>query len=187
LIGFFSSKNFFIPYPIQINQKLNHNIEAHDVKRVVNPYIADQIFFGWLHNMYCANCGKEFKKEGDFCPYCGHSTTLKQSFLMVTTPTISGFRIKKVIGVVTGLTPRTRGMLGKFVAGIQAMLGGEVTAFTSELEKARLEAMDRVRKKAMDMGANAVIGLDLETSDIGLQAGVTVISATGTAVVIEPE
>jgi uncharacterized protein YbjQ (UPF0145 family) len=67
------------------------------------------------------------------------------------------------------------------------MLGGEVTAFTTELEKARLEAINRVRQKAVSMGANAIIGLDMETSDIGLQAGVTVISATGTAVVVKPE
>lgn len=108
-------------------------------------------------------------------------------FLMVTTPTIPGYKIIKVLGVVTGLTPRTRGVLGKFIAGFQTMLGGEVTAFTTELEKARQEAMDRVRQKALEMGANAVVGLDIETSDLGLQAGVIVISATGTAVIVEPE
>jgi len=110
-----------------------------------------------------------------------------QGFIITTTPTIQGYRIKRVLGVVTGLTPRTRGMLGKFVGGIQSMFGGEVTAFTSELEKARFEAMERVRSKAINMGANAIIGLDLETSDMGFQMGVVVISATGTAVVVEPE
>jgi len=105
----------------------------------------------------------------------------------VTTPTVPGYRITRVMGVVTGLTPRTRGILGKFVAGFESMFGGEVTAFTSELEKARLDAMRRVRSKAMNLGANAVVGLDLETSDLGLQLGVIVISATGTAVVIEKE
>jgi len=105
----------------------------------------------------------------------------------VTTPTVPGYRITKVFGVVTGLTPRTRGILGKFVAGFESMFGGEVTAFTSELEKARLDAIRRVRSKAMNLGANAVVGLDLETSDLGLQLGIIVISATGTAVVIEKE
>lgn len=104
---------------------------------------------------------------------------------MVTTPTIAGYRIKKILGVVTGLTPRTRGLGGKFVAGIESMLGGEVTAFTSELEKARVEALDRVKRSAQELGANAIIGLDLETSDIF--QGTMVISATGTAVVVEPE
>lgn len=107
--------------------------------------------------------------------------------MIVTTPTVPGYRITKVFGVVTGLTPRTRGILGKFVAGFESMFGGEVTAFTSELEKARLDAIRRVRSKAMNLGANAVVGLDLETSDLGLQLGIIVISATGTAVVIEKE
>jgi len=61
------------------------------------------------------------------------------------------------------------------------------TAFTTELEKARVESIERVRSKAIDLGANAVIGLDLETSDLGLELGVVVISATGTAVVVEKE
>jgi len=98
---------------------------------------------------------------------------------------VPGYEVKKVLGVVTGLTPRTRGVLGKFVAGIQSLVGGEVTAFTTELEKARAEAIERVKSKALALGANAIIGLDLETSDLGLQAGVVVISATGTAVIIE--
>jgi uncharacterized protein YbjQ (UPF0145 family) len=74
---------------------------------------------------------------------------------------------------------------GKFVAGIQSMVGGEVSAFTSEIEKARIEALERMTGKARRLGSNAVIGLDMETSDI-LQ-GTVLISATGTAVFIEPE
>lgn len=137
--------------------------------------------------MQCRNCGKEIVEGAAFCAHCGAPISPSESFITVTTPTIPGYRITKVLGVVTGLSPRTRGVLGKFVAGIQSMVGGEVTSFTSELEKARMEAIDRVRQKATAMGANAIVGLDMETSDIGLQAGVTVISATGTAVIAEPE
>mgnify|MGYP001125527592 FL=1 len=137
--------------------------------------------------MHCPNCGKEIVEGAAFCPHCGAAVSSGQGFIIVTTPAIPGYRITKVLGVVTGLSPRTRGVLGKFVAGIQSMVGGEVTSFTSELEKARMEAIDRVRQKAAAIGANAIVGLDLETSDIGLQAGVTVISATGTAVIAEPD
>jgi len=137
--------------------------------------------------MQCRNCGKEIVEGAAFCAHCGAPTSLGQGFITVTTPTIPGYRITKVLGVVTGLSPRTRGVLGKFLAGIQSMVGGEVSSFTSELEKARMEAIDRARQKAAAMGANAIVGLDMETSDIGLQAGVTVISATGTAVIAEPE
>ncbi|MGB6680513.1 MAG: heavy metal-binding domain-containing protein [Candidatus Bathyarchaeia archaeon] len=137
--------------------------------------------------MKCQKCGKEIKEEFAFCQHCGSPISHTQEFLIVTTPSIPGYKIKKVLGVVTGLTPRTRGVLGKFVASFQSMLGGEVTAFTTELEKARIEAMDRIKDKAKPQGANAITGLDLETSDLGLQAGVTVISSTGTAVIVEPE
>jgi uncharacterized protein YbjQ (UPF0145 family) len=136
--------------------------------------------------MRCSVCNLELSEDARFCSKCGAVVSPNTSnFIITTTPTIEGYQIKKVLGVVTGLTPRTRGVLGKFVAGFESMFGGEVTAFTSELEKARVEAIQRVRAKAIDLGANAIVGLDLETSDIGLQLGVVVISATGTAVVIE--
>lgn len=138
--------------------------------------------------MKCPTCGNEVLETDRFCPTCGAALGAgTDGFIMVTTPTIQGYRIKKVLGVVTGLTPRTRGVLGRFMAGIESMFGGEITAFTTELEKARIEAMDRVRAKARSIGANAIIGLDLETSDLGSQMGIIVISATGTAVVVEPE
>jgi len=138
--------------------------------------------------MNCQICGAEISDSDQFCSSCGATATPgAPGFIMATTPSIQGYKIKKVIGVVTGLTPRTRGVLGKFMAGIESMFGGEVTAFTTELEKARMEAMERVKDKAIARGANAVVGLDLETSDVGFQMGIVVISATGTAVIVEPE
>ncbi len=136
--------------------------------------------------MNCPKCGIEVVEGAKFCPKCG-SSLIPVEFKITTTPNVPGYKIKTVLGVVTGLTPRTRGVLGKFVAGIQSLVGGEVTAFTTELEKARSEAIERVKSKAAALGANAIIGLDLETSDLGLQAGVVVISATGTAVTIEKD
>lgn len=138
--------------------------------------------------MICPNCGAEVAEGVRFCSKCGSPLSeAAETFLITTTPSAPGYRITKVLGVVTGLTPRTRGVLGKFVAGIQSMLGGEVSAFTTELEKARKESIERIKGKALAIGANAIVGLDLETSDLGLQAGVVVVSATGTAVIVEPE
>lgn len=142
---------------------------------------------------FCAKCGAEIPEGAKFCQKCGAliegkptiAPALPKEFIIVTTPTVPGYHIKKVIGVVTGLTPRTRGVGGKIVAGIQSLLGGEVTAFTYEIEKARTEAMNRAIEKARDMGANAIVGLDIETSDV-LQS-LVLISATGTAVIVEPE
>ena len=138
--------------------------------------------------MRCPKCGAEVDETANFCPRCGSPISLLSSgFIITTTPSIPGYRIKRILGVVTGIAPRTRGVLGKFIAGFQSMFGGEITAFTEELEKARNEAIERLKDKALAFGANAVVGLDLETSDLGLQAGVVVVSATGTAVIVEPE
>ena len=104
-------------------------------------------------------------------------------FLVVTSPCLPGYHITKILGVVSGLTARTRGMGGKFVAGIESMLGGEITSFTYEIEKARIEAMNRMIEKAQNMGANAIISLDVETSNV-INTGILV-SATGTAVIAE--
>ena len=137
--------------------------------------------------MICRKCSAALPEGSGFCPTCGAPVTSDVEFLMVTTPTVAGYKIKRVLGLVTGLTPRTRGVLGKFIAGIESMFGGEVTAFTSEVEKARWEAIDRAKSRAVALGANALVGVDVETSDLGLQSGIVLFSATGTAVIIEKE
>lgn len=104
---------------------------------------------------------------------------------VVTTPTVPGSEIVKVIGPVHGMSVRTRGMWGKFVAGLQSIVGGEVSAYTSECEKARNESLDRLIRNAKAVGANAVVGTDFETSDI-LNGTATIFSAHGTAVIIQP-
>ena len=132
----------------------------------------------------CPKCGHTLDPNAKFCRNCGASLTSATqqvsttSFMVTTTPTVAGNKIKKVIGVVTGLTLRTRGVLGKFK---------EVSAFITELEKANAEAIERAKSKALALGANAIIGLDVETSNLDLQSGIVVFSATATAVILEPE
>ncbi len=105
--------------------------------------------------------------------------------IVVTTPTIPGYRIVEVKGIVTGIAPRTRGVGGKILASLESLFGGEISAFTSEMEKAREEAINRMISKAKELGANAIVGVDIETSEIF--QGVVLVSATGTAVVAEKE
>ncbi len=124
------------------------------------------------------------KKRKEQC-LKGKSLVEKQTVLVVTTPSVPGYDVVKVLGPVHGLTVRTRGVGGKIIAGIEGMFGGEVTAYSSEVEKARGESLKRLIEKAATMGANAVIGADFETSDI-LQGTATVFSAYGTAVIIKP-
>jgi uncharacterized protein YbjQ (UPF0145 family) len=140
---------------------------------------------------YCTKCGAEVAEGVKFCTKCGAAIGVEvasstgSDIIAVTSQTVPGFRVKKVLGLVTGLTARTRGIGGKFIAGIESMIGGEVTAFTYEIEKARVEALDRMKSKARELGANAVIAIDMETSDVF--EATMLISATGTAVVVEPE
>ena len=109
----------------------------------------------------------------------------EEPLIVVTTPTIPGYEVVKVLGTVHGITVRTRGVGGKIVAGIEGIFGGEVSAYTSECEKARDESMKRLIENAKRLGANAIIGADFETSDI-LQGTATIFSSWGTAVVVKP-
>jgi len=109
----------------------------------------------------------------------------EKQVIVVTTPTLPGYQIVKVLGTVHGLTVRTRGIGGKIVAGIEGIFGGEVTSYTSEAEKARRDSMKRLVENATKIGANAIIGTDFETSDI-LQGTATLFSSYGTAVIVEP-
>ena len=105
--------------------------------------------------------------------------------VLATTPMVPGYRVKKILGIVHGMTARTRGMGGKLIASIQSAFGGEITAFTKELEKAKREALDRMTEEARELGANAVIGIDFETTEVF--ESVVLVSVHGTAVQIEPE
>jgi len=106
----------------------------------------------------------------------------EKDIIVVTTPNLPGYEIVEVLGTIHGLTVLTRGVGGKIVAGIEGIFGGEVTAYTSECEKARQESMNRLVENARSIGANAVLAVDFETADI-LQGTATVFSAYGTAVV----
>jgi len=140
---------------------------------------------------FCQRCGAELAEGASFCTKCGSplgagtSKVPGSNIIVVTTQSIPGYRVKSVLGIVAGITARTRGVGGKFVAGFQSMVGGEVSAFTSEIEKARVEAIERMKDQARALGANAIAGLDMETSEI--MQGTVLISATGTALVLEPE
>lgn len=105
--------------------------------------------------------------------------------IVVTTPSLPGYEVVKVLGAIHGLTVRTRGVGGKLVAGIEGMFGGEVTAYTSECEKARRESLERLVENARRIGANAVLAADFETADI-LNGTATVFSVYGTAVIAKP-
>ncbi len=105
--------------------------------------------------------------------------------MLATTPTLPGYNVTKVLGIVSGMTARTRGVSGKILGGIESFLGGEVSSFTIELEKAREEALERLTRSARGLGANAVVGVDFETTEVF--DFVVLVSALGTAVNVVKE
>ena len=136
----------------------------------------------------CKKCGTESTADAKFCPKCGASfaaATTKSKLMVVTTSTIPGYEIVEALGIVHGMTVRTRGVGGKIMAGIEGMFGGEVTSYSSEAEKARKESMERLIENAKSVGANAIVRTDFETSDI-LNGTATIFSAYGTGVIIKP-
>ena len=105
--------------------------------------------------------------------------------LIVTTENIKGYKVTEVKGQVFGLVVRSRGLGGNIVAGLRSIVGGEIHEYTSLLEDTRKEAIDRLVKNAQAMGANAVVMMRFDSSEIGQT--MSEIVAYGTAVVAEKE
>ncbi len=94
-----------------------------------------------------------------------------------------GYKITRQLGVVRGITVRSRSMLGNLAGSIQTIFGGNISIYTELCEHARSEAFDFMVQHARDMGANAIIGMRYDANDV--MEGVTEVLAYGTAVVIE--
>ncbi len=115
-----------------------------------------------------------------------HTQTLEVPHEMTsTTFDIPGYRVVRSLGVVRGITVRSRSIFGTVGAGLQTLLGGDITMFTSLAERARSQAFQILLHHAHQAGANAVIGVRYDANEI--MAGVTEVLCYGTAVVVEAE
>jgi uncharacterized protein YbjQ (UPF0145 family) len=104
---------------------------------------------------------------------------------MVTTQIeLDGFHVVRTLGVVRGIVVRSRSIFGTIGAGLQTILGGNITLLTNLCEKTRAEAFDLMLRHAADLGANAVVMARYDATEI--MSGVTEVLAYGTAVVVEP-
>jgi uncharacterized protein YbjQ (UPF0145 family) len=112
------------------------------------------------------------------------SLSASGGMLVCTTDEVPGYRITKVLGMVRGNTVRTRNIGVDFLAGLRNLVGGEVSQYTAMLAQSREQALDRMRAEALQMGANAIVGLRLTTSTV--MQGAAELLAYGTAVSIEP-
>lgn len=103
--------------------------------------------------------------------------------IVTTANDIAGHRIVKYLGLVRGITVRSRSVVGNFAGGIQSLFGGKLSIFVELAETARQEALDHMTDHATEHGANAVIAMRYDANDI--MDGITEVLAYGTAVVVE--
>jgi uncharacterized protein YbjQ (UPF0145 family) len=104
---------------------------------------------------------------------------------MVTTQfELDGFRVTRTLGVVRGIVVRSRSIFGTIGAGLQTLVGGNITLLTNLCEKTRLEAFELMLQHAAQLGGNAVVGARYDATEV--MQGVTEVLAYGTAVVVEP-
>jgi uncharacterized protein YbjQ (UPF0145 family) len=103
--------------------------------------------------------------------------------MVTTTFTLDGYRVVRNIGVVRGITVRSRSVLGNLGASLQTLIGGNITIYTELCEHAREEAFELMLRHAGESGANAVIGMRYDANEV--TDGVTEVLSYGTAVVVE--
>ena len=156
--------------------------------------------------MKCERCGKDYPsqyyfKTGSICTECYNRLSQKErkdvlenspitrrgtmKYSMTTTAfEIDGYCIKEVIGVVRGITVRSRSIFGTIGASLHTIIGGNITLFTELCEKTRSEAFEMMVDHAEEKGANAVIGVRYDATEI--MSGVTEVLCYGTAVIVDP-
>jgi uncharacterized protein YbjQ (UPF0145 family) len=109
---------------------------------------------------------------------------MRQS-MTTTAFTLDGFKVRTTLGVVRGITVRSRSVIGTIGASLQTIVGGNISLFTELCEKARAEAFQQMLQHAEALGANAVIGIRYDANEV--MQGVTEVLCYGTAVVVEPQ
>jgi uncharacterized protein YbjQ (UPF0145 family) len=150
--------------------------------------------------MTCERCGKDypssyyFSSDNRICLQCFAAMSAEERAevkrprgidrLTTTAFTIDGYRVVTSLGVVRGITVRSRSVVGTIGAALQTLVGGEITLFTELCERTRQDAFQQMTSHAVEMGANAVIGVRYDANEV--MDGVTEVLCYGTAVVVEP-
>ncbi len=148
--------------------------------------------------MFCSKCGKEYPslyyfKAGSICNDCWAKMTPEEQMearrphsrvMTSTTFDVPGYKIIANLGVIRGITVRSRSIFGTIGGSLQTLVGGNITLFTELCEKTRAEAFDMMVQHAAEVGANAILGVRYDATEV-LQ-GVTEVLCYGTAVVVEP-
>ena len=105
--------------------------------------------------------------------------------IVTTTPSVDGKRITRYCGVVAGEAILGANLFKDLFAGIRDLVGGRSATYERELQRARDIAMQELQQRAQELGANAVVGVDLDYEVLGQGNGMLMVSASGTAVIVE--
>src|SRR4051812_5640933 len=108
---------------------------------------------------------------------------MQQTLWSTTTFGFEGYRISRHLGLVRGIIVRSRSIVGNIGAALQTIVGGNITIYTTLCERARQDAFNEMCQHAIALGANAVIGVRYDATEIG--AGITEVLCYGTAVVVQ--
>lgn len=106
--------------------------------------------------------------------------------LVTTTPNVEGRPITRYLGIVAGEAILGVNVLKDLFAGLRDVVGGRSATYEKELQKARQAALQEMQEQAQKLGANAVVGVDLDFEVLGQGNGMLMVSASGTAVVVQP-
>jgi len=104
--------------------------------------------------------------------------------ILTTTPTIEGKPIKEYLGIVTGETIIGANVIKDFMAGLTDFFGGRSSTYEKVLIEAKNTALSEIQQRARQMGANAIVGIDLDYETLGANSGMLMVTVSGTAVVI---
>jgi uncharacterized protein YbjQ (UPF0145 family) len=110
---------------------------------------------------------------------------MSTSMIITTTPSIEGHRIVAYRGIVTGEAILGANVFKDLFADLRDLVGGRSATYEKELQRARDVALREIVERAEQLGANAIVGLDLDYEVLGASNGMLMVSASGTAVVIE--
>lgn len=150
--------------------------------------------------MKCERCGREYPSRYYFetdtiCVECFKKLSAEEQEkatyqnlmkypMTSTTFELEGYKVMKQLGVVRGIVVRSRSIFGTLGAALQTIIGGNITLFTHLCEKTRAQSFDIMMDHARQIGANAVIGIRYDTTE--MMDGVTEVLCYGTAVIVEP-
>ncbi|MDR3653638.1 MAG: YbjQ family protein [Paludibacter sp.] len=107
---------------------------------------------------------------------------MRESILITTSTSLEGYKVTKQLGLVRGITVRSRSIIGNMAGGFMTIFGGKSTIYTELCEKAREEALELMIKHGEELGCNAIINVRYDANDV--MNGLTEVLAYGTAVVV---